>query len=351
MHFLFPSPNSSSDWLEISLTCSMPAGARIFSLSSASASRPCSFLSTWDISVSAAQLTKKILPPSPSLIFSAGVISLLGSLSLCLFFKPRAPQIPCSCSSSTNALSSSPAPQRPAERPSGARPDVSLRFPAGRALVGSVGFLLSALELPWPELPARSLSAHRARPEFLVARSFSALLSLSFPALLLCSPSQAPWLLLLSHGRPLLLPFLLMSTTPFFISLSMPALLSPARRGRCLSCPCPGPALHRRPQRSPSSVGRAPVPASSSLAPCCSPWPAPCCARSDRRCRVLSPSLAPVAALCILAAFVKLPWTCGHFSLRLVRSSSCFWQVPTCARARHPLLDLVDELCFVGRSS
>ena len=105
---------------------------------------------------------------------------LLGSLSLCLFFKPRAPQIPSSCSSSTNALSSSPAPQRPAERPSGARPDVSLRFPAGRALLGSVGFLLSALELPWPELPARSLSAHRARPEFLVARSFSALLSL-FP--------------------------------------------------------------------------------------------------------------------------------------------------------------------------
>jgi hypothetical protein len=82
--------------------------------------------------------------------------------------------------------------------------------------------------------------------------------------------------------------------------------------------------------------------------------PAPCCARLDRRCRVPSLSLAPVAALCILAAFVKLPWNCGRFTLCHVRntpSSSCFWQVPVCARARHPLLNLADELCLAGRSS
>jgi hypothetical protein len=82
--------------------------------------------------------------------------------------------------------------------------------------------------------------------------------------------------------------------------------------------------------------------------------PAPYCACLDRRRRVPSPSLAPIAALCVLAAFVNLLWYCSRFSLRHVRStpsSSCFWQVSACARARHPLLDLVDELRLAGRSS
>jgi hypothetical protein len=62
----------------------------------------------------------------------------------------------------------------------------------------------------------------------------------------------------------------------------------------------------------------------------------------------------PVTAPCVLAASVKLSWSCGRFSLRHVRStplSSCFWQAPACAHARHPLLDLVVELLLAGRRS
>jgi hypothetical protein len=54
-----------------------------------------------------------------------------------------------------------------------------------------------------------------------------------------------------------------------------------------------------------------------------------------------------VAALCVLAVFVKLSWSCCHFSSRRVHTTpppSYFWQAPTCAHAHHPLFDLVVEL-------
>jgi hypothetical protein len=193
------------------------------------------------------------------------------------------------------------------------------------------------------------------------------------PPLLLIFPVARVALFFLPTALSLqcLLPLLLPAASP---SLSLPRAPLPQARPvlpaprfplpeflpqpRALEHPCTRSALALLPRRAPwssprpaSSPTRALLPrrgfpcsSSSSLTPL-DPFPA----RSS-----LSLVSVPVAAPCVLAVSVKLPWSCGRFSLRHVHNtplSSCFWQAPVCAHARHPLLDLIVELRLASRRS
>jgi hypothetical protein len=112
--------------------------------------------------------------------------------------------------------------------------------------------------------PRRGASSSNARPESSAGHIVSLYVALS-PTRPPAPPSQGPY----SHAHSPL------PTRPSRISSLRARSVLPVRAAA----------------NSPASHGRA----SSSVAPCCSPWPAPCCARPGRHRQVPSPSPLPTS--------------------------------------------------------